>query len=228
MRRILSALVATAAAATCLTATSTGTAVAAPHHRTPVVFVHGYLNTGVVWAPARAAFRQAGYNDSELFTYSYDFTASNRTSAQGLAAFVEKVKRATGSGTVDIVNHSMGGMVAMWYLKELGGASSVTRMASLAGAHHGTLTAGLCTVLSASCAEMTPGSPFLATLAAADETPAPVRYRTWYSPCDAVITPFTSSMLDGATNTLLPCMTHAGFLTNSALLSDVATFTKGS
>ncbi len=181
----------------------------------------------MVWAPARAAFRQAGYNDSELFTYSYDFHASNRTSAQGLAAFVEKVKRTTGSRTVDIVNHSMGGMVAMWYVKELGGATSVTHMASLAGAHHGTITAGLCLITSESCKEMTPGSAFLATLAAADETPGPVAYRTWYSPCDAVINPFTSSMLAGAANTLVPCMTHVGFLTNGALPADVAAFTKG-
>ncbi|UKY48243.1 esterase/lipase family protein [Streptomyces inhibens] len=227
MRRIISALAVTAAAAATLTAVSTGTAEAAPPH-TPVVFVHGYLNTGVVWAPARAAFQDAGYKNSELFTYSYDFNASNKVSARGLAAFVEKVKADTGSDKVDIVNHSMGGMVSLWYVKELGGASSVAHIASLAGAHHGTYTAGLCSIAFASCKEMTPGSDFLNTLTSGDETPGPVEYRTWYSPCDGVINPYTSTKLQGATNTLLPCEPHFGYLADSRLLSQVAAFTAAS
>ncbi|TJZ58741.1 alpha/beta fold hydrolase [Streptomyces piniterrae] len=223
MRRIITALAVSAATAMALG--TIGTAEATSTH-TPVVFVHGYLSHGVSWAPARDVFKDAGYNDNELFTYSYDFNASNKASAQGLADFVAKVKAETGSDQVDIVNHSMGGMVSLWYVKELGGASSVKHIASLAGAHHGTYTAGLCTATSAACTEMTPGSDFLKTLADGDETPGDVTYRTWYSPCDGVINPYASTVLDGATNTFVPCETHLGFQTDTGLLAKVAAFIK--
>ncbi|MGK5730772.1 esterase/lipase family protein [Streptomyces sp. URMC 124] len=227
MRKISRALALTAAVAAVLTTgpVAAGTAEAAPA-RTPVVFVHGYLSDAVIWDSARTAFRSAGYGDGELFSYTYDFFASNEASARGLAGFVAKVKKDTGAQQVDIVNHSMGGMVSLWYAKELGGAADIKHMASLAGSNHGTYTAGLCTVVSASCREMTPGSDFLRRLASGDETPGAVDYRTWYSPCDGVINPFTSTALSGAVNTLVPCVTHMGFLTDNGLLSQVASFLK--
>jgi triacylglycerol lipase len=42
----------------------------------------------------------------------------------------------------------------------------------------------------------------------------------------AVQNPYLSTKLDGATNTLLPCETHLGLLTDTGLLSKVAAFTK--
>ncbi|MFC5143125.1 esterase/lipase family protein [Streptomyces aureoversilis] len=227
MRKISRALALTAAVAAVLTTgpAATGTAEAASA-RTPVVFVHGYLSDAAIWGSARTAFRSAGYKDSELFSYTYDFLSSNEASARGLAGFVAKVKKDTGAQKVDIVNHSMGGLVSLWYAKELGGTADIEHMASLAGSNHGTYTAGLCTVVSASCGEMTPGSAFLGRLASGDETPGAVDYRTWYSPCDGVINPFTSTVLDGAVNILLPCVTHLGFLTDEGLLSQVASYLK--
>ncbi|MFE0042688.1 esterase/lipase family protein [Streptomyces albireticuli] len=226
MRRITRALVAAAAAAGTVMAGQTGTAEAATP-RAPVVFVHGYLGSGAIWEPARSAFEKAGYDKSELFTFSYDFNVSNRTTAQGLADFVDKVKRDTGAKKVDIVNHSMGGMVTMWYIKQLGGTANVGRVASLAGAHHGTKVSNLCTIVSPSCKEMIPGSAFLTTLTVGDETPGPVAYRTWYSPCDEIINPFTSTVLDGAVNTFVLCEEHLAYLVDGSLLSQVAAFVKG-
>ncbi|WP_424888559.1 esterase/lipase family protein [Streptomyces sp. XH2] len=239
MRRIISALALAGAVAATVTAGPAASAEAAPapagavrasagaaSARTPVVFVHGYLSGGVTWDPAIAAFLGAGYRPGDLFTYSYDFFGSNKASAQGLAAFVAKVKADTGADKVDIVNHSMGGLVSLWYAKELGGAANIKHMASLAAPHHGTYIAGLCTVLSVSCQEMSPGSDFLKRLASGDETPGAVDYRTWYSPCDGVINPFTSTPLQGAVNTLVPCETHLGFLTDIGLLARVASALK--
>ncbi|KAB7849980.1 esterase/lipase family protein [Streptomyces mobaraensis] len=226
-RRIVGTFVAAAAATASLVAGGAATAAGQAAHRAPVVFVHGYLGSDPAWAPAKAAFLAHGYRSDELFSFVYDYNTSNETSARGLAAFVEKVKKDTGAPKVDIVNHSMGGMVSMWYLKELGGASSVGHLASLAGAHHGTDVAALCTVMSPSCEEMRPGSAFLTRLASGDETPGDTRYRTWYSPCDGVINPYLSTRLKGAENTLVPCLNHVAFLTDGGLLSQVAAFTKG-
>ncbi|MER7274350.1 alpha/beta fold hydrolase [Dactylosporangium sp. NPDC000244] len=219
MRRILALLLACATALLALPATG---AHAATAHR-PVVFVHGYTGSASNWVTAEALFRGAGYSSGELFAYEYNSYGSNITNAQGLAAFVDQVKSRTGWSKVDIVNHSMGGLVSLWYLKQLGGASSVAHLASLAGANHGTTSAGACLVF-VTCQQMYPGSAFILTLSAGDETPGSTVYRTWYSPCDGVIVPYTSTALSGATNTYVPCENHLTYLTDTVVLTQVRAF----
>ncbi|MFC5008067.1 esterase/lipase family protein [Dactylosporangium cerinum] len=191
--------------------------------RRPVVFVHGYTGSASNWVTAQSVFRAAGYSSSELFAYEYNSYGSNVTNAQGLATFVARVKAQTGASKVDIVNHSMGGLVSLWYLKQLGGTANVAHLASLAGANHGTTAAGACLVF-VTCQQMYPGSLFIATLSAGDETPGSVVYRTWYSPCDGVILPYTSTVLSGATNTYVACENHLTYLTDTSILSQVRAF----
>ncbi|MFI0898144.1 esterase/lipase family protein [Streptomyces sp. NPDC020983] len=222
MRRISAVLLALLSALGLGFVLQPGAASAATAH-TPVVFVHGFSGNAGNWATAEAVFEANGYGSSELFAYQYDWTQSNRTSAAGLAAYVRQVLATTGAGQVDIVNHSMGGLVSDWYVKELGGQPYVRHLASIAGANHGTTFAAACLVYS-SCVEMYPGSGFLGTLNAGDETPGSTAYATWYSPCDGVIIPYTSTELNGATNNLVPCQTHLGYLTDAVTLTAVERF----
>lgn len=189
----------------------------------PVVFVHGYSGSSSNWTSARSVFAAAGYTSSQLFAYEYNSYGNNVRNAQGLASFVSTVKQRTGASKVDIVNHSMGGMVSLWYLKQLGGAASVAHLASLAGANHGTTVAVACVVF-VTCQQMIPGSSFLDTLASGDETPGSTRYGTWYSRCDGVIIPYTSTVLSGATNNQASCQTHLGFLADTRVLGAVRSF----
>ncbi|HTJ36183.1 MAG TPA: alpha/beta fold hydrolase [Dactylosporangium sp.] len=219
MRRVLALVLACAALVFAAPATQ---AHAATAHR-PVVFVHGYTGSASNWVTAESVFMAAGYSSSELFAYEYNSYGNNVTNAQGLASFVNQVKSRTGWSKVDIVNHSMGGLVSLWYLKQLGGAGSVAHLASLAGANHGTTAAGACLVF-VTCQQMYPGSSFIATLSAGDETPGSTVYRTWYSPCDGVIIPYTSTVLSGATNTYVACENHLTYLTDTIVLSQVRSF----
>lgn len=59
-------------------------------------------------------------------------------SAAQLKRFIDRVKAATGAKTVDIVGHSQGTYMPTYYLKKLGGASSVTNYVSLAPLWRGT------------------------------------------------------------------------------------------
>ncbi len=223
MRRSLGIfLAAVLAAVTCgLSAAQTGTANAATH--TPVVFVHGYTGSASNWTTAEAVFQAGGYSSGELFAYQYNWAQSNKTSAAGLASYVRQVLSRTGASQVDIVNHSMGGLVSDWYIKELGGQPYVRHLASIAGANHGTTSAAACT-FNVSCVEMVPGSSFIRTVTSGDETPGSTRYATWYSACDGVIIPYTSTELNGATNNNVACQTHIGYLTDTATLTAVRTF----
>ncbi|WP_155368471.1 esterase/lipase family protein [Catellatospora vulcania] len=188
---------------------------------TPVIFVHGFIGNSSNWTTALSVFRSGGFTN--LYTYDYNWAGSNQISAAGLRDKVNQVKAQTGASKVAIVNHSMGGLVTRWYLEELGGSANVSHVASIAGANHGTTYAGAC-LINASCIEMYPGSLFLLDLADGDETPGAAKYRTWYSACDGIIIPYTSTRLDGATNTNVLCETHIGFLTNTSVLTQIRGF----
>jgi triacylglycerol lipase len=219
MRRIivfLTACLAVLAAAPALPAAAATT-------HTPVVFVHGYTGSPSNWTTAEAVFEAAGYSSNELYAFSYNSYGDNITNAQSLADYVSQVRSQTGSAKVDIVNHSMGGLVSDWYLKQLGGAQYVNHLASLAGANHGTTSAGACLIYT-TCQQMYPGSSFITTLSTGDETPGATKYATWYSPCDGVILPYTSTTLSGATNNYVACQTHIGYLTDTTILGQVRVF----
>ncbi|MCD0448600.1 lipase [Actinocorallia sp. API 0066] len=201
------------------------TGLSAPAHaaRTPVVFVHGYAGGAFNWTTAKSVFQSGGYANSELFTYEYNSYGNNVANAQGLATFVDNVRAQTGSAQVDIVNHSMGGLVSLWYLKQLNGHPKVRHLASIAGANHGTTFAAACLIF-VTCQQMYPGSSFINTLTSGDETPGATKYATWYSACDGVIIPYTSTRLTGATNTNVLCQTHLGFLIDTSVLTQIRTF----
>ncbi|WP_019855558.1 esterase/lipase family protein [Actinopolyspora mortivallis] len=189
----------------------------------PVVFVHGYMGSASNWSSAMTQFRLNGYADSQLYAFEYDWSQSNKQSAAELAGFVDHVRAETGADKVDIVNHSMGGLVSRWYMKELGGHEQVGHWASLAGANQGTTAASSC-LQYASCREMTPGSDFEERLNSGDWTPGASEYATWYSACDGVIIPYTNTRVLGADNNRTTCTTHLGFLSDTSVLGDVIDF----
>ncbi|MEU3660277.1 alpha/beta fold hydrolase [Streptomyces sp. NPDC032940] len=190
---------------------------------TPVVFVHGYTGSASNWVTAMSVFRLNGWDSSDLFAYEYDSYGDNVTNARGLASFVENVKARTGASKVAVVNHSMGGLVSQYYLKVLGGDASVSHLASIAGANHGTTYAGACLIYT-TCQQMYPGSSFISQITAGDETPGSTRYATWYSACDGIIIPYTSTRLSGAMNNNVACQTHIGYLADTVVLGQIARF----
>ena len=222
MRRIIGAVLAFVVAFSVFSPTPSASAATT----TPVVFVHGYTGSASNWTTAMSVFRSAGWSSGNLFAYEYNSYGDNVTNARGLASYVNQVKSRTGADKVAIVNHSMGGLVSQYYLKVLGGNTNVSHLASIAGANHGTTAAGACLVF-VTCQQMYPGSAFIAQISSGDETPGATRYATWYSPCDGVILPYTSTRLDGATNNLVACETHLGFLTDTSVLRSIANYVRG-
>lgn len=174
----------------------------------PILFVHGWNSDSTTWTTMISRFQADGWTSSELNNWTYNTAQSNVTTANQIATKVSQILTATGASKVDIISHSMGGLSSRYYLKNLGGTSSVDDWVSLGGPNHGTTTADLC-FWNTSCFEMQPGSSFLTSLNSGDETPGSVNYLTWWSPCDEVIDPDSSVSLSGATNTETACLTHS-------------------
>jgi triacylglycerol esterase/lipase EstA (alpha/beta hydrolase family) len=141
-------------------------------HPRPVVLVHGTVeNMTYNWYSLAPLLADEGYcvfafNYGQLSGVHVGLPGSARTggvapvtdSAHELAAFVDRVRDATGSAEVDIVGHSQGGMMPRYYLRFLGGAAKVNHLVALAPSNHGTTVDGI--LLQHQCA--TDGSDHLA------------------------------------------------------------------
>ncbi|WP_225840147.1 triacylglycerol lipase [Streptomyces sp. NK08204] len=185
----------------------------------PIVFVHGWNSDGSTWRTMANRFRADGWPAGYLDRWTYDATRSNATTAARLAEEIERVLDRTGAAKVDVITHSMGALSSRYYLKNLGGAAKVDAWVSLAGPNHGTDIARLCG--GAPCVEMRPGSKFLNSLNSGDETPGTVRYATWRSPCDVIISPRKSVALSGAVNTTTACLGHSELHSDQAVYEQV-------
>ncbi len=82
-----------------------------------------------VYRPFIERLATAGYREGEtLFVFDYDWRLSVFDNAEKLAAFVER--NVPGGGAVDIVAHSMGGLIARTYALEEGGVTRIARLVS--------------------------------------------------------------------------------------------------
>ncbi len=196
-------------------------------HPRPVILVHGtFEDMSNNWQALSPLLYDSGYCVFALNYGSYAGegllgiygTGEIAASAQQLAAFVDRVLRATGASQVDLVGHSQGGMMPRYYLRFLGGAAKVHTLVGLAPSNHGTTLDGLFTLagffpgaeallgtLCPACAEQDAGSSFLEHLNAGEETVPGVNYTVIESEYDEVVTPYTSAFLTGpsATNITL-------------------------
>ncbi len=190
-------------------------------HPTPVVLIPGTFSVmeddfGAL-APILA---NAGYC---VFSLNYGGTPGSliqaigpaATSAQQVAAFVAKVKQATGVAKVDLVGHSQGGMLGEYYLKVLGGAANVHTYVGLSPTTHGTTLDGLTNLagffpgantvvgtLCQACVDQETGSAFLAPLDAGPIAQSGVHYTVIETLLEFVVTPVGSSFINepGVTN----------------------------
>ena len=167
---------------------------AAPPARRPVLLIHGYLATrGSLHLLERNLARRGHV------VMSYKLGPINlgdiRDSAGLIARKVESIVAQTGVTEVDIVGHSMGGLVGLYYLKRLGGRHRVRRLVLLGTPARGTWSAlfGLVTApLGLASLQLLPGSPFLRELT---EMPLPATAevvsigaeRDWLAPVGSTI-----------------------------------------
>jgi triacylglycerol lipase len=215
MRRLLAATITTLALLV-----PTGLAQA----RSPILFVHGYRESGSLWNTMISKFEKNGWTKAELNNWTYNTSQSNATTAKEVAAKVSEILKSSGATKVDLITHSMGALSTRYYIKNLGGESTVEDWVSLGGPNHGTSLANWCS--EASCVEMRINSTFLNQLNAGDETPGAVRYGTWWSPCDEIINPHTSVILNGAENTETECISHVALTTNEKVYTQVREFVR--
>lgn len=171
----------------------------------PVLLIHGFLGTRGSMYVLEQRLSQDGF-----CVMSFNLGALNardiRASAFLIHRKIQSILQQTGVKRIDIVGHSMGGLIGLYYIKRLGGQQRVRRMVLMGSPVRGTWTAllGIATVglLSTSSWQLLPGSRFLREL---DSGPLPddVEFFTISAERDWVCPP-SQTQLEGAHSVTVP------------------------
>jgi pimeloyl-ACP methyl ester carboxylesterase len=109
---------------------------------TPILLVHGMVDNRSIFTFLRRALRRWGFGRVSTLNYSV-FTSDVRTAARELGERIEALCAETGYERVHVVGHSMGGVIARYYVQRLGGDQRVHTVVTMGSPHGGTEAARL-------------------------------------------------------------------------------------
>ena len=109
---------------------------------TPILLVHGMVDNRSIFTVLRRALRRRGFHRVITLNYS-PLTRDVRLAATGLATRVEQLCEETGFERIHVIGHSMGGLIARYYVQRLGGDERVHTLVTLGTPHGGTRAAQL-------------------------------------------------------------------------------------
>ena len=158
---------------------------------TPILLIHGIMDNRSVFTVFGHALRRRGFGVVHAINYSV-LTGDLRTAANELRTHVERLRETTGSDKVHIVGHSLGGMIARYYVQRMGGDEAVDTLVTLGSPHSGSNAAYLLPIPLAR--QLRPGSDVVAELA----EPAPrcrTRFLVVWSRLDEMIVPQRNARL---------------------------------
>lgn len=185
----------------------------------PIVCVHGYGQNRVdfIWLARRLAAAGLG----PCFGINYSFLSSVRDSSQRLETFCKRVLEETGAPQIDLVCHSLGGLVAMDLAARR--PELIGRIVTIGSPHAGVLFRG--PILGASGGDLKAGSELLKEQAALK---AGVPVLSIYSSHDNVVHPKSTSFLSarGGEDIEVPHLGHFGLLFSSSVADPAIAFLK--
>jgi triacylglycerol lipase len=161
------------------------------HAEIPVVLVHGWVHNRSAFIWMTRALRRAGFRHVHGLNYN-PMRQGIREIAQMLAVEVDRVLAVTGAPRCMVVGHSMGGIVARYYVQALGGHRNVDTVITLGSPHRGTYVANL--GIGPAARELQPRTSLLREL---EETarPSDVRWVSYYSDLDLMVAPAVNAKL---------------------------------
>jgi pimeloyl-ACP methyl ester carboxylesterase len=159
---------------------------------TPILLIHGLIDNRSIFTLLRRHLRRRGFG--RVWTTNYQvWTSDLRVAARRLGDTVAAICEQTGYDRIHVVGHSMGGLVARYYVQRLGGDARVHTLVTLGTPHQGTRAARL--LPRGVCRQLAPDSDIVAELA----RPAPdcrTRFMSFWSDLDALMSPKQAARLD--------------------------------
>jgi pimeloyl-ACP methyl ester carboxylesterase len=178
-----------------------------------------------IFARLQRTLRRRGFSHVETINLPL-YATDVPNAARMLATVVGEVRAHTGYQQVHVVAHSLGGLVARYYVQRLDGDEAVHTLVTLGTPHGGTRLAHLVprVVPYRLVASLRPGSPLLAELA----EPAPgcrTRFLAIGGGLDSVVRPESAALRHpdlGAANVTVPGLGHHALPFNGDVAHGIA------
>jgi pimeloyl-ACP methyl ester carboxylesterase len=159
---------------------------------TPILLVHGMIDNRSIFTLLRRGLRRRGFGRVVSINYS-PLTTDVRIAAAWLAEEVESLVAETGYERVHVIGHSLGGLIARYYVTRLGGHERVHTLVTLGTPHQGTFNAYA--LPSNLCRQLRPGSDLMSELGAAVPH-CRTRFVAYWSDLDEMVFPQRNAKLD--------------------------------
>ncbi len=190
---------------------------------TPILLVHGIVDNHSIFTVMERALRRRGFSDVSSFDYGL-LTSDVRGAARDLRHAVEQLCSDSGYERIHIVGHSLGGLIARYYIQRMEGHRRVHTCVTLGTPHQGTVLARVGKVLPL-VRQLAPESELVTelTLPAADCT---TRFIAFYSDIDHLILPHWNATIVHpdlhATNVAIHGVGHMSMPNNGRIAFQIA------
>jgi triacylglycerol lipase len=150
-----------------------------------VVLVHGFLATAGIFRPLRARLeREAG---ARIASFSHAPGLGVKRIAQQLSGIVDRIPTGT---RIHLVGHSLGGLVARWYVQEGGGHARIAQTIAIATPFGGAKLAERCKLFVGN--DLHAGSDVLARLRDGSSGTPQVPHLSIAGTADRVVSPVSA------------------------------------
>ncbi|HLU66943.1 MAG TPA: alpha/beta fold hydrolase [Kofleriaceae bacterium] len=185
----------------------------------PVVLVHGYAMSRAYFLLLARRLERAGCGP--FYGFEYWTLGKVASAAKRLGDYVDRLCDDHGVDQVDLIGHSMGGVVARYYAALGGGAARVRRLVTIGSPHCGTEVSYF--GVGRPVRELLPGSSLLERLAAAGLPDGSEALCIW-SRGDALVWCEGQARLPGAREVVYDDLGHLSMLASRRVAAEVAGF----
>jgi triacylglycerol lipase len=160
---------------------------------TPILLVHGIIDNHSIFSRLDHALRRRGFRTVSAYDYGL-LTRDIPAASMLLGEAIEKLAANSGYERIHVVGHSLGGLMARYYVQRLGGDARVHTLVTLGTPHQGTQLARALPLVPL-VRQLTPGSPVIRELA----EPAPgcrTRFLAFHSDLDHLVVPTRNARIE--------------------------------
>lgn len=191
------------------------------NNQKPLLLLHGLFLNRSCWLVMKLRLRLQGFTD--LHTIYLPPSRDIETLTERVALKIDSLRHSRNCAKVDLIGHSMGGIIARNYVQIRGGADKVDKCIVLGSPNNGSKLAPFA-IMKLSEAIM-PGSAFLCNL---NKQPIPkkVTLTNIYSRHDNLVVPSDSAILNKSTNIELTGKGHGTLLYDNTVFQHIVSALK--
>jgi pimeloyl-ACP methyl ester carboxylesterase len=175
--------------------------------RNPVLMLPGCCSPTLPWLPMRATLRKQGVQHISILM-AWPWLGDIREYAAYAKVKFDRLLAVSPTGKVDVMAHSMGGLIGRSMIKQYGNAGQIDHFITFGTPHHGSVLAPLASWLFTAIHQMRPDSEFMVDLNSSPEVPEGVKCTSIRARFDQLVIPHNSSEWQGAENKMSLTAAH--------------------